>query len=308
MFNELQLTCIKFASSAAASAIAETATFPLDLTKTRLQIQGEVASNGHASTMVKRGMIRTAFGVVCEEGVSKLWTGLPPAVYRHIIYTGVRMIVYEQMRENVLGRNKDGSFSVWKAAIAGLCAGSVGQFVASPMDLVKVKMQMKNHRMLGNTEPNFTNVCHALRSTYHANGIKGLWAGWVPNVQRAALVNVGNLTTYDVAKQYILRNTRLKDNWFCHMLASICSGFVAAVLGTPADVVKTRMMNQARDSNGRGLFYKSSVDCVVTTVKQEGFLSLYKGFIPIWSRIAPWSVIFWITNEEIRKLIGISTF
>jgi len=31
---------------------------------------------------------------------------------------------------------------------------------------------------------------------------------------------------------------------------SICAGLVAATLGTPADVVKTRVMNQPTDKNG----------------------------------------------------------
>lgn len=34
------------------------------------------------------------------------------------------------------------------------------------------------------------------------------------------------------------------------ILFSICAGLVAATLGTPADVVKTRVMNQPTDKNG----------------------------------------------------------
>lgn len=63
-------------------------TFPLDLTKTRLQIQGEAAvlrggaAGGQA--LPYRGMLRTAAGIAQEEGVRKLWQGATPAVYRHI--------------------------------------------------------------------------------------------------------------------------------------------------------------------------------------------------------------------------------
>jgi hypothetical protein len=44
---------------------------------------------------------------------------------------------------------------------------------------------------------------------------------------------------------------------------------------TPADVVKTRMMSQ--DSSAP--LYRSSLHCLVTTVKGEGMLALYKGYV-----------------------------
>jgi solute carrier family 25 uncoupling protein 27 len=44
--------------------------------------------------------------------------------------------------------------------------------------------------------------------------------------------------------------------------------------GTPADVIKTRVMNQPTDDVGRGLIYKGSVDCFQQTVKKEGFFAL----------------------------------
>lgn len=63
-------------------------TFPLDLTKTRLQIQGEAAvrRDGAAGgrAVPYRGMLRTAAGIAHEEGLMKLWQGATPAVYRHI--------------------------------------------------------------------------------------------------------------------------------------------------------------------------------------------------------------------------------
>lgn len=36
-------------------------------------------------------------------------------------------------------------------------------------------------------------VYHAFMKIVTEGGIRGLWAGWVPNVQRAALVNLGGM-------------------------------------------------------------------------------------------------------------------
>lgn len=60
---------------------------------------------------------------------------------------------------------------------------------------------------------------HAFQMILAQGGIKGLWKGSIPNVQRAALVNLGDLTTYDTAKRMILSHTTLTDNHFTHILA-----------------------------------------------------------------------------------------
>ncbi|KAJ8009131.1 hypothetical protein DPEC_G00085710 [Dallia pectoralis] len=301
----------KFILSACAATVAELVTFPLDLTKTRLQIQGEAALRQHVPSggpqTAYRGMVGTAIGILREEGPLKLWQGATPALYRHIVYSGVRMVTYEQLRD-VLGRSEDDSFSLWKSAIGGMLSGAVGQFVASPTDLVKVQMQMEGRRRLEGKPPRVHGVCQAFLKIVSHGGIRGLWAGWVPNVQRAALVNLGDLTTYDTVKHFLLRNTSLQDTSLCHGFASACSGLVAATMGTPADVIKTRIMNQPRDVNGRGVLYTSSIDCLIQSVKGEGFKSLYKGFLPTWMRMAPWSMTFWLSFEQIRKTMGISSF
>ena len=79
---------------------------------------------------------------------------------------------------------------------------------------------------------------------------------------------------------------------------------VGAIMGTPADVVKARMMNQPTNQNGRGLLYKNSFDCLMQTIKHEGFPGLYKGFVPCWFRMAPWSLTFWLSFEQIRRGFG----
>jgi solute carrier family 25 uncoupling protein 27 len=71
-------------------------TYPLDLIKARLQIQGEAALDnfnaGKAKTLQPRGMLMTGMGIVREEGFFRLWHGMSPAIYRHVVYSGVRCV------------------------------------------------------------------------------------------------------------------------------------------------------------------------------------------------------------------------
>lgn len=54
--------------------------------------------------------------------------------------------------------------------------------------------------------------------------------------------------------------------------------------------------------------YNGCIDCFVKIIRQEGFFSLYKGFLPSYIRMAPWSLTFWVSYEEIRKFVGAPSF
>ena len=114
-------------------------------------------------------------------------------------------------------------------------------------------------------------------------------------------MQLGDLAAYDLAKQKILLHTPLKDNFVTHGCASIVAGLVSTIMSTPSDVLKTRIMSNP------GL-YKSTGDCLVKTVKNEGIFALYKGFFPIWARMGPKAMVFYLTFEQLRRLLGLDSW
>merc|ERR1712066_808544 len=78
---------------------------------------------------------------------------------------------------------------------------------------------------------------------YAKDGILGFWAGLKPNIMRTFLVNAAELGTYDEAKHQL--TPYLGSGLVCHVASSGCAGFASACISTPADVVKTRLMNAA---------------------------------------------------------------
>lgn len=64
---------------------------------------------------------------------------------------------------------------------------------------------------------------------------------------------MGDLAAYDYTKQFLIKEFQMPDNVIVHAIAAFTAGFVAAVLGTPADVMKTRLMNQPVGPDGRYL-------------------------------------------------------
>lgn len=163
-------------------------------------------------------------------------------------FSGVRISTFDAMRKEF---SRDGEMTIWKSAISGITAGGLAQFLSSPADLVKVHIQMEGKRRLMGLAPRVHSASHAFKEIVKRGGVLALWKGSIPNVQRAALVNLGDLTTYDTVKRYVLRTTGLPDTHVVHIISSVCAGFVAAIMGTPADVIKTRIMNQPTDQSGR---------------------------------------------------------
>ncbi|KAF7811464.1 mitochondrial uncoupling protein 3 [Senna tora] len=280
--------------------VAETTTFPIDLIKTRLQLHGESLSSSQPT-----GAFRVALGVIREQGPLGLYKGLSPAIIRHIFYTPIRIVGYEHLRSMISADN--GSLSLPSKAVFGGVSGVMAQVIASPADLVKVRMQSDGRMVSQGRQPRYSGPFDALNKIVKSEGVQGLWKGVFPNIQRAFLVNMGELACYDHAKQFVIKNKIANDNVYAHTLASIMSGLCATGLSCPADVVKTRMMNQGTDKEGK-ILYNSSYDCLVKTVRVEGIRALWKGFFPTWARLGPWQFVFWVSYEKFRKIAGLSSF
>lgn len=181
------------------------------------------------------------------------------------------------------------------------------QVVASPADLIKVRMQADGRLLSQGLQPRYRGVYEALKIILRTEGLGGLWQGVVPNVQRAFLVNMGELACYDHVKRIIIQNQVCDDNIYAHTLASIMSGLSATTLSCPADVVKTRMMNQSAGKESE-VMYRNSFDCLVKTARGEGVRALWKGFFPTWARLGPWQFVFWVSYEKLRHIAGLSSF
>ena len=114
-------------------------------------------------------------------------------------------------------------------------------------------------------------------------------------------MNMGELSYYDQANMDIVRCDIFRDNMVTYKLESMLFGILATSMSCPADMVKTRMMNQS------GKEYTGSLDFVVKTMRKEGMITLWKGFFSTWSRLGPWKFVLWVSYEKLWS-IGLSLF
>ena len=152
-------------------------------------------------------------------------------------------------------------------------------------------------------ERKYKNGMDCFISLHQRYGFIGLWNGAYPNVLRGAFMQIGGMTTYDWFKWNILmRFTNLKDDSIItHFISSTICGLSCTCIITPFDVIKTRMMNNPNEFNSTFSAFKN-------ILKYEKIYGLYAGFLPIWARLGPWNMIFFMTFEHFRKIMGYTSF
>ncbi|EEF31690.1 mitochondrial dicarboxylate carrier protein, putative [Ricinus communis] len=311
-----------FVEGGIASIIAGCSTHPLDLIKVRMQLQGET----HAPTAVQTlrpalafhppgtttpasaihvhpprvGPISVGVRIVQQEGVAALFSGVSATVLRQTLYSTTRMGLYDILKQKWTDPNTK-TMPLSSKIVAGLIAGGIGAAVGNPADVAMVRMQADG-RLPPAQRRNYKSVVDAITRMTKQEGITSLWRGSSLTVNRAMLVTASQLASYDQFKEMILEKGWMRDGLGTHVTASFAAGFVAAVASNPVDVIKTRVMNMKVEP-GKAPPYSGALDCALKTVKAEGPMALYKGFIPTISRQGPFTIVLFVTLEQVRKLL-----
>ena len=287
-----------FVEGGIASIIAGCSTHPLDLLKVRMQLQGEAhaptqpvqslrpALAFHTTTTTvhvqpppppRVGLVTVGVRLVQQEGVSALFSGVSATVLRQTLYSTTRMGLYDILKKKWTDPETR-NMPLTSKIVAGLIAGGIGAAVGNPADVAMVRMQADG-RLPPAQRRNYKSVVDAITRMAKQEGVTSLWRGSSLTVNRAMLVTASQLASYDQIKETILAKGVMRDGLGTHVTASFAAGFVAAVASNPVDVIKTRVMNMKVEP-GKAPPYKGAIDCAMKTVKAEGPMALYKGFIP----------------------------
>lgn len=134
------------------------------------------------------------------------------------------------------------------------------------------------------------------KNIYTQETFWGFYRGIQPNIVRNVCVNIGEMASYDQFKQMLKAHLGFKEGIVLHFTAGFMAGFVATVIASPADVVKTRLMSSP-DS------YSGVVNAFTRMTREEGLGSFYKGFVPNFYRLSLWSCTTFIAMEQIKLIL-----
>lgn len=131
-------------------------TNPLEVVKTRMQLQGELQSRGTYQVFY-RNVFHAFYTIGKVDGLAALQKGLAPGLVYQFFMNGVRLGSYAVIESSGY-IHTDGRVSAAKSTVAGSVAGVVGAVMGSPIYLVsgrfmlllsdtKCPLQINKHQM-----------------------------------------------------------------------------------------------------------------------------------------------------------------
>jgi len=305
-------------AGALAGAVEATCTCPVETIKTRVQL-ARASATPQQARMLARGqlvqlsnpvlkatqtnMLLVGRDIVRAEGTLALWKGLRPLVGGVMIKKALRFGSFAWWKGAVTGGH-GGPLSVGQSLLGGLFAGTIETVaIVTPSEVVKTRMQANTAVVRSSlVRAKVGSIAHVTGQIVRSEGPGALWNGLLPTwVRQSSNQAVRFAVVGEVAQRLKARDADdSKQGWHGFAAGGIAGGS-SVLLNNPADVVKTRMMNQRNDLtsalSGDGntrpttSHYRGSFDCLCRVARGEGVAALWRGsFIRI-CRLVPGQAI-----------------
>ncbi|CAM6013906.1 unnamed protein product [Sphagnum balticum] len=210
---------LRLCAGACAGIIAMSATYPMDMVRGRLTVQTEDSPHRY------RGMFHAFRTIIKEEGAIALYKGWVPSVIGVIPYVGLNFAVYETLKDWMMKsptfRPDDGAeLGVVTKLACGAAAGTVGQTVAYPLDVVRRRMQMVGWKDASSiitadgqvrAPVQYNGMVDAFRKTVKNEGLRALYKGLVPNSVKVVPSIAIAFVTYELMKDLLGVEIRISD-------------------------------------------------------------------------------------------------
>ncbi|KAM7272405.1 hypothetical protein ACFE04_027068 [Oxalis oulophora] len=254
-------------------ALSTALLFPMDTVKTRVQ----------ASTLTFPEVIAK----LPQIGARGLYRGSLPAISGQFTSHGLRTGIFEASKL-LLIHIAPNLPDIQVQSISSFCSTFLGTAIRIPCEVLKQRLQAGI----------FDNVGEAIVGTWQQDGLKGFFRGTGATLCREIPFYVAGMGLYAESKKGVQKILgRELEAWETIAVGAL-SGGLAAVVTTPFDVMKTRMMTAP---GGRPV----SMSMVAFSIlRHEGPLGLFKGAVPRFFWIAPLGAMNFAGYELARKAMN----
>jgi len=259
---------IFFTAGALCATVTHGGMTPIDVVKTRIQVDPALAHHSLLSAGRK---------IVAAEGPSALLTGFGPTAVGYLVQGGAKFAGYEFWKKQFVQMvgNQDDAVKYRTAIYLG--ASSVAEFFA---DILLTPLEATRIRLV--SERGFaTGLVSGFTKIAREGGVSDLYAGFLPILCKQIPYAIGQFTVNEFCHELVYRqmSEETKANLsggskFSIALGSgVIAGFAAAILSHPADTLLSQI-NKGHGPQG------SMVYRLTTLAREAGFRGLFAGLGP----------------------------
>lgn len=261
------------AAGSAGAMFALSLVYPLDIIKTRIQVQTRSSKSTDDSTDEHYASAWDGITqIVKKEGIAGLYAGLGSSLIGTASTNFTYFYCYSFLRENYNKRYnpRGGTLSTALELILGAAAGALTTLITTPVSVITTRQQtLPPDERQG--------VIATCQSIIAEEGIQGLWRG----IQPSLLLCVNPAITYgsfEKIKQFMVNVLKLPLTPGVNFLVGALSKTLATVITYPYIMAKVRLQwRPSKDMKDKVVAYKGSIDVLTRVLKTDGFFGWYKG-------------------------------
>lgn len=201
---------------------------------------------------------------------------------------------------------KGGNFGI--DFLMGGVSAAIAKTGAAPIERVKLLMQNQGEMAKqGSLDKPYEGILDCFRRTAKNEGIISFWRGNTANVLRYFPTQALNFAFKDKIKK-MFGYSREKDGygkWFAgNLISGGAAGGISLCFVYSLDYARTRLAADARSANSmRERQFKGLVDVYTKTLKSDGFLGLYRGFMPSVAGIIVYRGLYFGLYDSLKPTI-----
>ena len=256
-----------FMLAGVSAGVSKTATAPIERIKLLIQNQDEMIKQGRLDKPYN-GVVDCTKRVLADEGIAPLWRGNMANVLRYFPTQALNFAFKEQFKA-IFAVPKESSYFVKTMAniASGGCAGTLSLLFVYSLDFARTRMANDAKGKDGKRQ--FNGLFDVYRKTIASDGIAGLYRGFVISAVGIFIYRGLYFGLYDSVKPLLGEDPSFLFRFMLGYSVTVSAGLASY----PIDTIRRRMMM----TSGTGVNYKSSMDCGMQIVKNEGVGSLFKG-------------------------------
>lgn len=264
-------------------------TYPLLTVATRQQVKKKRSKSTlfHIHSLIR------------EEGWSQLYAGLSTTLIATAISMGIYTYSYEKLKTQILLRRNKTSLSTVENLLIGYIAGAINTTLTTPLWVIVTRLQ---------AERKFTQqgLFQLLQNIWKDSKLAGFFKGWGASI----ILCINPAIQWMVFEQSLQLLLKISQKEKANILELFVLGALGKIIATlvtyPYIVMKARLQasnSKISKDDTLSFQYKSMTDGFVQILRNEGFLSLYRGLDSKIIQSVLNSAFLFLFKERIYSLI-----